>query len=249
MIQRATDATFINAVLNHPSVRPHVHGKPGPLDMTAAIQDPNNLVLTGEHGGMILVQHIPGCWEIHTQVLPEGRGRWALEMAQSCMDWLFSKTNATDIFTRIPAGNIAAEALTRACGAMLEERVWQDLGDGPGWVKLYSGRIQDWIKIAPGLVERGERFHRMLKEKAAVAEITTEDHPDNEWHDRHVGAAAGMIMGGQPIKGVLVFNRWAAMGLAPPIKLMSLDPLIIDITDCRLKITGDDFEVMSCQPV
>ena len=54
-------------------------------------------------------------------------------------------------------------------------------------------------------------------------------------------------MGGQPVKGVLVFNRWAAMAMAPPITLLSLDPVVIDITDCKIQVTGGDFEVLRCQ--
>lgn len=247
MIARATDATFINAVVNHPAVRPHVHGAPGPLDLTAVVENPHNLVLTGEHGGMVFVQQVPGVYDIHTQVLPAGRGRWALDMAHACVDWLFSRTNATEVFTRVPVGNLAAKALTMACGAKLEERVWQDLGAGPGWVEIYSGRLQDWIQIADHLPARGREFHAMLAEKYAALGVDAQVHDENEWHDRHVGAAAGMIAGGQPVKGTLVFNRWAAMAVAPPMKLLSLNPVILDITDCRIQVNGEDFEVLRQQ--
>lgn len=247
MIERATDAAFINAVANHPSVRPHVHGRPGPIDLAVAVGNPNFRVLTGQHGGMVFAQKIPGCWEIHTMVLPEGRGVWALKMARACVDHMFSRTNCVEVFTRVPAGNLGALALTKACGAMLEHRAWQDLGDGAGWVELYSGRLQDWIKTAPHLAERGRDFHRRLAEKYRVAGIQLPSHAEDGWHDQHVGAAAGMITGGQVAKGISVFNRWAAMAMAPPITLLSTDPVVIDITDCKIKIVGDDFEVVTCQ--
>lgn len=245
MIERATDARFLNGVCNHPDVRPFLHGN-GPIDLSPAIANENNLALQGEHGGMIMVQVVKGVYELHTQILPDGRGPWALQMAQACMDWLFSKTNAIEIFTRVPEGNVAAMALTRACGAKLEETVWQDLGAGPVKVSIYGGRLQDWIRVAPGLIERGQLFHVKLKEKYAALGLDITTHAEDPWHDRHVGAAVGMILGGQPIKGVLVFNRWAAMAIAPPMQVISFDPLVFDITDCRIEVRGNDFEVIPC---
>lgn len=249
MITRAVDAKFINEVLNHPAVRPHVHAPAGiRLDMTQVVSNPNHVVLTGEHGGMIFIQHVKGVYEIHTQVLPDGRGAWALQMAQECVDWLFSKTNAIEVFTRVPEGNVAAMALTRACGAKPEETVWQELSGVMSKVTIFSGRIQDWIRIAPQLPARGQLFHVKLAEKYKAMNLNLAVHDEDPWHDRHVGAAVGMFLGGQPVKGMMVFNRYAAMSMAPPMKILSLDPLVVDITDCRLEIIGDDFEVITCQP-
>lgn len=250
MIARATDATFINEVVNHPAVRPFVHGPKGPLDLTAVVANPNNIVLTGQHGGIIFTQLLPGLFEIHTQVLPDGRGTWALHMAQQAVEWLFSRTGAVEVFTRVPEGNVGAMALARACGAKPEQRTMQSLGDGnPVAVEIYGGRIQDWIRTAPGLVDRGTDFHKRLESKARAAGIPINHHMQDNWHDRHVGAAAGMILGGQVVKGVLFFNRWAVMALAPLMKVISLQPLVLDITDCRLEIQGEDFEVVPCPQV
>lgn len=247
MITRATDARFINDVVNHPSVRPFVHAPPGPLDLSALVANPNNFVLTGKHGGLVFVETVPGLMEIHSQVLPDGRGPWALQFAQQCVEWLFCRTRATEVFTRVPEGNVGAMALARACGAKPEQRVIQSLSGEPIAVEIYGGRIQDWIRTANSLVQRGKDFHAKLEEKASAAGMKINHHPQDDWHDRHVGAAAGMILGGQPIKGVLYFNRWAAMAMAPPISIVSRDPLILDITDCRLEVQGEDFEVLPCQ--
>lgn len=244
MIERTTDASFLNEVVNHPTVRPFMHAPDGELDLTPMVTNPANLTLVGEHGGMIFVQHVSGTFEIHTQVLPSGRGAWALEMAHAAVDWLFCRTGAVEVFTRVPEGNVGAMALARACGAKPEQKVTQILSGVETVVEIYGGRIQDWLKIAPGLVERGKRFHEMLKERAEAAGVKIDHHPEDAWHDRHVGAAAGMILGGQAYKGCFFFNRWAAMAIAPPVKLLSLDPVVIDITDCRIAVTGDDFEVI-----
>ncbi len=247
MIERATTAEFINKVLNDPSVRPFIHAAPGPVDMSPVVANPNNLVLVGEHGGMILVQHVPGLYELHTNVLPTGHGQWAVDMANACMMWLFTRTNATEVFTRVPEGNVRAMALARACGAKPESKpIVQHLPDGDFNVDIYGGRIQDWIKVAPGLEAIGEDFHKRLHDKAEAAGVKVSNHPKDAWHDRHVGAAAAMIVGGMVVKGLLFFNRWAAMALAPPMRLVSVDPVVFDITDCRIQVQGNDFEVIPC---
>lgn len=250
MIERAKDAEFINAILNHPEVRPFIYGRPGPLDVTNVVGNPAHLVLTGKHGGIIFIQHIIGLWEIHTAFLPSGRGVWGLQFAQEAGDWLFSRTNATEIFTRIPEGNIGALALARAGGMMLEHKVPQPLGDGTlSQVSIYGGRIQDWIRIAPGLVDRGKAFHARLHAKYEDLGLGVDVHDQDDWHDRHVGAAVGMITGGQIAKGVAYFNRWAAMAMAPQMKVLSTNPLRLDISDCVLRIESDDFEVEPCRVV
>ncbi len=247
MMHRATDAVFLNRVVNDPEVHSHLYSNE-PLDMSSLVADRRNLVLNGEHGSMIFSENAPGVAEIHTQVLPDGRGPWALEFARQCVDYLFTRTGVNEVFTRVPEGNVAAAALARACGAKTEHRTRQRMPNGEEpMVEIYSGRIQDWIRIAGGLVERGGLFHEKLHQKCRAAGIKVDHHPQDDWHDRHVGAAAGMILGGQVIKGVVVFNRWATMAMAPPIRVISTDPVIINITDCLLEVSGDDFEVMPCQ--
>lgn len=248
MISRATDARFLNEVVNHPAVRPFMHAAPGPLDLTAVIANARNLAFTGLHGGIIFmqVQTVPGLYEIHTQVLPDGRGPWALQMAQQAVQRLFCESNATEVFTRVPIGNVAAMALARACGAKPEQRAIQNLSGDVTEVEIYGGRIQDWIRVAPQLPDLGKLFHVKLNEKCRAAGIRTTQHADDPWHDRHVGAAASMILGGVPTKGVLFYNRWAAMALAPEMRILSLNPLVLDITECRIEVQGDDFEVMPC---
>lgn len=248
IVERATDATFINAVVNHPAVKPFVHAAPGrDIDLTAHVRNSNNVLLQGEYGGMLMIQHITGLYELHTQVLPEGRGEWALQMARDCVEYLFCRTNAVEVFTRVPQGNVAALALTKACGARLEQRVQQIFHGEPTVVDIYGGRLQDWLKIAIGLEERGREFHARLHTKAHQAGLDIDHHAADDWHDRHVGAAAAMILGGQPAKGISIFNRWAAMALAPAIRVMEFEPLILNITDCLVKVNGNDFEVLPCQ--
>lgn len=84
----------INAVVNHPAVRPFV-GAPdaGYLDFTHAVNRPENWFLMGEHGGFALELTAPSTREIHVFITPKGHGRWAAEAAREAFG--FARANGT----------------------------------------------------------------------------------------------------------------------------------------------------------
>lgn len=88
MLTRCHDPARINAVVNHPMVRPYV-GAPtlGYLDMTDAAARPEHWFLMGEHGGFMLGWSAPGAREVHTFILPDGRGKWAIEARTAMLDY------------------------------------------------------------------------------------------------------------------------------------------------------------------
>lgn len=244
-LERATDAKFINAVANHPAVKPYMLLRRGEnMDYSGIVSDPRNVVLTGEYGGMAFHNLLPGLFEVHTQSLPEGRGAWTLEMAHSALLYMFSKTEAVEIFTRVPYENEPAKKLTLAMGGVFEQSAEVDL-DGRliGW-SIYRLTMQDWIKTSPLLEGIGQMFHVKLHDQYDALDLAIARHEDDAWHNRNVGAAHSMIAGGQAYKGVGFYNRWARMALAPMIGIIGKDPLVIDIQDCWLKIAGDGFKVM-----
>ena len=247
-IARAKDARRLNEIVNHPSVLPWVKGSiEGPLDLSVPVADQRNVTLVGEHGAVLFHRHQPGFYEAHTQVLPGGRGVWTVLFVQSCLHWLFTRTDAFEIATKCPRGNLAAKALARAIHGTFE------FTNQRGWVKdgayipadIYSLKIQDWARQAPGLVERGEWFHDRLEEEFTRHAIQEPPHPDDETHDRYVGTACEMMLGGQPVKGVAFYNRWAVMAGYEPVKVISLEPLTIDIKSAVICVTGGDFKVKS----
>ena len=98
---RDLDAQRINAIVNDPSVYPFVHGMTdGPIDLTTPLSDQRNVALVAKWGGVILAQQQAGIYEIHVQALPEGRGSWTADMAQSALQWAFTNTEAVEIFIR-----------------------------------------------------------------------------------------------------------------------------------------------------
>lgn len=68
-------------MINHPSVRPFVgFADAGELDASPLIR-PENLFPFGDYGGFALLWTAPYTAEVHTFILPEGRGKWAREAA------------------------------------------------------------------------------------------------------------------------------------------------------------------------
>jgi hypothetical protein len=230
-VERDTDAKRINAILNHPVVRPDVDEVPeGPLDISSIVADPRHVVLMGEYGGCVCMKLLPGVYEVHTQAVPEGRGAWIVEFVRAGADWMFTHTDAFEIVTRVPEDHLGARMLSRAAGMKLEfERPAECRWRGkPQRADIYSYRIQDWAKITTGgYVEAGERFHDFLHEEAARLGVTAQAHPDDPNHNRYVGISLAMLEGGQVYKALNFYNRWALVSRHPIIRLIKELPLTV----------------------
>lgn len=249
-IDKLTSATRVNEVVNHEKVYPWVHGTAvGPLDLTSVVQDPRNVTLWGEFGGVIFIGLQPSIYEIHTQVLPEGRGAWTVEMMDAALRWMFTKTDAMEIVTRVPKGNLGARALAQKVGFTKEF-------DRPnGWVMdhkpvpvgVWSLQLQGWMSKAPNLARSGEEFHDLLGiEYKKMGKIEPPHAPDDN-HDRYVGAALEMIRGGQPFKAMVFYNRWAKLSGYQEISILKTEPVIIDIAESILMFKNDEIRVVACQ--
>lgn len=95
------DADLINEVINHPAVRPFIgFADAGDLDITPLVR-PENLFPFGEHGGFALLWSAPRTREVHTFILPKGRGAWARQAAADGIDIARSDGTRT-LWTKIP---------------------------------------------------------------------------------------------------------------------------------------------------
>lgn len=248
MIERIFDGEKINAIVNHPSVYPFVHGNhEGPLDLGPLLRNHDHVCLADSLGGCLFQQHSQGIYEAHSQFLPEGRGERALSTVREALHWMFTRTGAVEIWTRCPKGNLAARALARAIGGRDEMTVKN------GWLQdgeiipatIFSLTIQEWMKSAPGLVDVGEWFHAKLEDEYRLKGYHEPVHDDDSNHNRYVGAAVEMIRGGQPYKGMIFYNRFAVMAGYEPINVVGTDPVTIDIRDAVLEMHGRNFFVAS----
>ncbi len=222
-LAQTKDAAFFNRVLNHPAVRPDVADLgEGALDVSALVAQNSTTLLTGEHGGCILFRYYQGCHEVHTAVLPSGRGKWALELAKTVLHHMFTATDCVEVITRIPQGHIAAKALAEAVGfrhhfttppecLFRGERV-------P--CHIYMLTLQDWAMAAPGLEERGAQFHAWLNRQ--VSEGTP--HADDPAHNRVVGVALDMLTAGNVSKAIVWYNRWSIAARHTLVSLVGENP-------------------------
>src|ERR1700733_3670427 len=162
---------------------------------------------------------------------------------------MFTKTDAFELLTKCPYGNVAAKAGAKIVGCSLRfptRPIWPSDGKLVP-VDVYSIILQEWVKNDKYILESGKWFHKSLDleynrlGKASVA------HEEDEVHNRYVGAAVEMMRAGQIGKAINFYNRWAALSDYKKIGLISVDPLVVDIDEARLKIKKDDFEVLECR--
>jgi hypothetical protein len=127
MLERSFDTARINAVINHPDVRPFVGPGDEYADASVLIDNPDNWFLMGDHGGFCLIQTLPHVHEIHTFILPKGRGVWARNAAQALLD--FARENGDNmVWTKVPEDQRNVEAYTRRAGLHFTGEVVQEFG-------------------------------------------------------------------------------------------------------------------------
>ena len=233
-VARSFDAPAINAIFNDPTVFRHVAmlGQ-AELDLTPLIEDRRNVFMLGD--GLCFWFHDRGAgfFEIHSAALPSVRGRGTLRAVQEAIRHVFLATECVEIWTKVPQGNLAAAALTRAAGFRLDaerEGVWPTVDGRTIGLSYWLLGIRDWARTAPGLVERGQWFHDKLDSERQRLGLPDEDnHADDPAHDRHVGTALAMIAAGQVEKGLgwyTLMARQFGYGAVRPVKA---NPLVLDI--------------------
>lgn len=249
-IERVFEASRLNHIANDPGVYPWVAGAlQGPIDLSLVAADPSNVALLWSHGACVFRRHQVGLYEVHTMVLPAGRGARTIDCVRECLHWMFCHTDAVEIWTRAPRGNLGARALAKSIGGTLEFTAER------GWIKdeivvpaaIFALKIQDWMRDAPELPAFGAEFHMKLEDEYRRLGKSEPVHPDDAIHDRYVGAAVEMIRGGQPFKAQIFFNRWAHMAAYQEMRIVGTDPVMVDIHDAVLEVHGGSFFVAECR--
>lgn len=249
ILKRTMDATFLNGVANHPDVRPSLGGA-GPLDLTSAISKAQNVALQGEFGGFVGVQLEPGVYECHSMFLLEGRGAFALDAMREGLRYLFTRTDCIEVVTKAPVGNLAAVGAARGMGFVVSFRLdkgWA-LGDGGfGAVDCMALPFKKWVAKDDAVQERGEWFHNRLEELTAAQGKTIPVHYEEPAHNRAAGASVLMFEAGNPVKATASYNLWAKTAGFPTMRLLSLNPVILDMDQVVIGISDGDMEVLQCR--
>lgn len=247
MLERHSNAQRANELANHPSIFPYIQGHSnGAFDLTETIKNPKNICLVGEYGSVLFLHYQPGIYGFHTNVLPEGRGEWMVKGSEFAFNWMFTKTDAYELMTQCPRGNVAAKAGARAVGCsnvFITRPLWPVNGNLVE-IEVYSLLIQHWIKTAKNISQSGKWFHEDLENQCKALGKNTGIHPEDDEHNRYVGATVEMIRSGYVLKAISFYNRWAILAGYKLVNLLSLEPLVIDIGDCKLQIEENGFKVM-----
>ena len=247
MIERHATAEFANIVLNDRDVRPDIADvAEGRVDISPQVANRQNVLLCGSHGGFMYFKLMDGIYEVHSFVLPAGRGRWAFYAAMASIDWIFTRTDAFEVMTRIPVGHVAAAGLASKCGFRLEFAA----PNGSKWrgmqrdVEVWSLPIQCWAVRATGFEARGEFFHAQLATKALRMGVQEPPHDLEAVHNHYVGIALAMIDAGISRKAVGFYNRWAMAARHSPVVLLNEAPPEIAMDIGVLRFQGKDFELV-----
>jgi hypothetical protein len=246
MIEPTTDAARVNAVLNHPDVRPWIADLgEGEIDTAPLLDKSGTLCLMGEHGLFFLFKYDIGIWEVHTAIRPSGRGAWAREFAERGARHMFCTTDCVELLTRVPEGHIAAKALTETMGFRWQFDTLAECKFRGQLVPahIYSLTYQEWGVRAHGVEEDGARFHAWLNRQVAGGH----PHPEDPGHNRIVGIAWAMIESGQVRKGVVFYNKCALAARHRTIALLSENPVQIRFDAGVLTLENGEMRYAPCQ--
>lgn len=245
MIREDRDAGYWNAIINAPDVRPTVGGE-GPLDLAATLAADGVVPLACDGGGFLFVQHEWGRYELHTMFREGRRGRHVLRCFEAAARYLFTTTDCTEIVTKTAASNRPAAFMARLVGfrpLFVRKAGWPDGSD----VTHYSLTIDEWIQRDPTLAAHGDEFHKLLESAKKATGSDLPIHADDEAHDRAVGSAVLMALGGQAAKAAWIYSRWAALAGYQTIELIEDEPPLLDVRDALIAVRNGRLEVIKCQ--
>jgi hypothetical protein len=128
MLERSFDVERINAVVNHPEVRPFIgNGVDGDIDTSVLVDAHENWFLMGEHGGFLLGWSAPGAREVHTFILPEGRGKWANDARTAMIDYARAH-GAEMLWTKIAPDSKHVVRYARQGGMQITDEMIETFG-------------------------------------------------------------------------------------------------------------------------
>lgn len=116
MMFRTKSHTLIDAIVNHPDVRPTLEAGNHRLFSQDVLDDDDNVVFAGEQGAIIFINEGEGVYRGHIAFLRDGRGKAALQAGRECLDKLFAAFDASKVVAAVPLQLRAARLLCRMLG-------------------------------------------------------------------------------------------------------------------------------------
>ncbi len=239
---RTFDSDRFNEIANHSDVRSHLGGE-GVLDFTELCGNVQNYCfLTDNLDGGYLLQYIgDGTYIVHTIALKSARGTPMATLMAEGFKFMFTATDCMEIQTFVPDGNRAAERWTEFAKfkkTFRRENYFLLNGNIVG-VQFYNMTYADWVYNSEECKKSGEEFHKFIESK-----LEHDNHPEDEIHDKFVGAAILCCEANNSGKGILQYNKWAMLAGYQPSKIISLTPLVINIGSAVLQSYNNSMEVL-----
>jgi hypothetical protein len=243
-MQRWLSAAALNVIGEHPDVKPWLGYEPDTVvDLSWATDNPANYCLMTDDakGGYLLISKGNGVYEAHSLALPEARGSSMLRLMHDGFEFMFLSTDCVEITTMVPDGNPAAEQWSRFAGfrpTFRREGFFPLFGEKVGGQFLTLSYF-DWVGRAPGIMAEGAKFHMDLESLNRL-----EPHPDDEIHDRWVGATILGIRCGNILKCVALYNRWSMIAGYQECRILSATPPLVDIGDAVIQMSHGHMDVL-----
>lgn len=247
-VTRTMDPTHLNAVANHPDVRPWLGGK-GELDLSLTLADPQNVALVTDHGGFVCLRKDAGLYDVHSLFLPDRPRRETVDAMRDGLAFMFAETDCVDLVTQVPSNNPAAAglaALGHFTPRFTQVGVWP-APDGAIDVTWFGLDLWTWTMRAAEPLAAGHIFHAQLEAAKRASGSALVTHADDDTHDRAAGATYLMALAGNAVKAVTFYNRWAVVAGYVPITLVSLQPVILDIGDAVMSMRNRELQVLLCR--
>jgi hypothetical protein len=187
-----------------------------------------------------------GVYECHTIYPPLVNAKIVVREMREAMAYMFLQTDCQCILTKVPDVNTGAAHLAKL-GGFVEDFYRKDAWTGGGGVSYQKLPLDAWARTCSTVGEQGRMFHELLEAHKKIQNSHLPEHPQDEAHDRAVGAAVAMIRAGNTIKGVNHYNKWAIFAGYAQITLLSEQPVIVDVGDAVMGLRNGDLEVLQCR--
>lgn len=244
---RTLDVGFLNDVANDPAVRPHIGGE-GPIDLAGLATNVDNYLFLAPGCGGFVVQNIYDTrYECHSMFLPHSAPDTIRTLMQDSQQYMFACTNCEELVTKVPEGNVSALGLARVGGFAEIYRSGPVSEVGGKTVSHRSLTLDKWARLCSAAREAGQQFHEMLDGAKRLNGSTASSHPEDELHDRIVGAAMLMVRAGNLVKGIRFYNRFASFAGYRQAEIVSTQPAVVDIGDAVLDVHNGEVGVLQCR--
>jgi hypothetical protein len=113
---RTFSTKLVNAIINHPDIRPTIQGGDYYLDSREVVEDPDNIVFICSYGVILFLSQGGGVYDGHIAFVKAGRGKVALQAAKRALDDLYAARAVSKVTAAVPLQLRAARLLCRLLG-------------------------------------------------------------------------------------------------------------------------------------